>query len=141
MFDRVIVNPQRGPTDQYVTVTERRAPTDESVRLLQEMEAAVTERVIARYGLQNSMIDAEWIAMKVPQRREVRVLCRVKLREKEFRAERMLDETSLKMERTSSVPTVLLEMLTDALASGLYYHTGVMGFRCLYTVLGGKTNG
>lgn len=43
MFDRYLVQ----PTGQsvYKTVTERRAPTDESVKLLREMEAAAKSEV------------------------------------------------------------------------------------------------
>jgi hypothetical protein len=41
MFDRTTI--QAGPS--YTTVTENRAPTDQSVRLLREMEAKAREQV------------------------------------------------------------------------------------------------
>lgn len=46
MFDRTIFMPGRTRTE-YVTTTEKRAPTDESVRLLREMEAKAREQVDA----------------------------------------------------------------------------------------------
>ena len=51
MFDRTIILPR--PHTEYVTrnvnVTEHRAPTDESVRLLSEMEGTARKRIIERY--------------------------------------------------------------------------------------------
>lgn len=46
MFDRITVAPQRGTTYVNKTVIEKRAPTDDSVKLLREMEAAAREQVL-----------------------------------------------------------------------------------------------
>jgi hypothetical protein len=45
MFDSYVI--KRGPEHTSVSVTEKRAPTDESVRLLREMEQAVENRMLA----------------------------------------------------------------------------------------------
>ena len=45
MFDRTTIN-QGAPYHQSIEVTENRAPTDESVRLLREMESAAKREVI-----------------------------------------------------------------------------------------------
>lgn len=42
------------------TVHEHKAPTDESVRLLREMEAAAEKRVFERGHVQNSELDVRW---------------------------------------------------------------------------------
>lgn len=49
MFNKTYIN--RGSTHSHITanVTETRAPTDESVRLLSEMERAAEEKLVARY--------------------------------------------------------------------------------------------
>lgn len=44
MFDRTTI--QSGPSYQYSTITEKRAPTDESVRLLREMESQAKAQVL-----------------------------------------------------------------------------------------------
>lgn len=49
MFDTTIVRPtQYIPTSVSVDVQEKRAPTDESVRLLREMEQATLDSIIKR---------------------------------------------------------------------------------------------
>jgi hypothetical protein len=55
MFDRITL----GTPDVHVysTVTEKRAPTDESVRLLREMEAKSREQVQQSIRLDNTAID------------------------------------------------------------------------------------
>lgn len=52
MFDRYYT--QNGPSSMSVSVTEKRAPTDESVRLLREMEAAARKDVTNRLVLDNN---------------------------------------------------------------------------------------
>lgn len=47
MFDRTVIN--KGDTHTYVT--EKRAPTDESIRLLREMENKAKEEVIKSISL------------------------------------------------------------------------------------------
>jgi hypothetical protein len=60
MFDTIKV----GGGTQYVhsSVTEKRAPTDESVRLLAEMEAAAEKRVIERGNSKcpNTNLEIRW---------------------------------------------------------------------------------
>lgn len=46
MFDRTYITPAARAGSQYVTVTEKRAPTDESVRLLKEMEGEARNKLI-----------------------------------------------------------------------------------------------
>lgn len=55
MFDRHIHQTHR--VHETTTVHEHRAPTDESVRLLREMEKAASEKVLQSIRLENSLID------------------------------------------------------------------------------------
>lgn len=50
MFNRTVIN--GGPS--RVDVFERRAPTDESVRLLREMEASAREEVVESYRMEGN---------------------------------------------------------------------------------------
>lgn len=56
MFDRYVL----GPSSMSVTVRseEKRAPTDESVRLLREMEAAARSKVVEAMRLPNTSVEA-----------------------------------------------------------------------------------
>jgi hypothetical protein len=56
IFDRSI----KFPGKIEITATEKRAPTDESVRLLQEMEEAALKRLVQRSVLRDNRLSAEW---------------------------------------------------------------------------------
>lgn len=60
MLDKTYVSLGGGSSHHYNTteITERRAPTDESVRLLQEMEEKAKERISDKFTISNSQIDA-----------------------------------------------------------------------------------
>lgn len=45
--------------NKYVNIEEKRAPTDESVRLLKEMEAEARAKIIDSFNLQNNLIDGK----------------------------------------------------------------------------------
>jgi hypothetical protein len=45
MFDKQYIQQPKAP-DQHVTITEKRAPTDESVRLLSEFETAAKNKIL-----------------------------------------------------------------------------------------------
>lgn len=55
MFDRHFHTTQRG--SEFVTVHEHRAPTDESVRLLKDMEQKARDKVIQSVRVVDSPID------------------------------------------------------------------------------------
>jgi hypothetical protein len=50
----------------YLSVTEKRAPTDESVRLLKEFEQAAKDKVINAQQLDNNLISATLWQMQDP---------------------------------------------------------------------------
>ncbi len=60
MFDRfkLIKSPESVHHTHKTEVVEKRAPTDEAVRLLQEMEAAARQRIIATIPIKDTLIDA-----------------------------------------------------------------------------------
>jgi hypothetical protein len=57
MFDRYIHGDVSGPSHVTQTVHEHRAPTDESVRLLREMEQKARDQVVQAIRLEDSPID------------------------------------------------------------------------------------
>lgn len=64
MFDtiRTLHSHQRGPSSIYVT--EKRAPTDESVRLLKEMEQKARDKVVASIELDSNLVKGRVYVMK-----------------------------------------------------------------------------
>lgn len=56
MFDKTYI--QRGPSSVSVSVEERRAPTDESVRLLREMEGKAREQVEQSLRIESCGVEA-----------------------------------------------------------------------------------
>ncbi|MFZ2287596.1 MAG: hypothetical protein WAV93_11475 [Bacteroidales bacterium] len=56
MFDKTTIYP--GPTNSSVTVHEHRAPTDESIRLLRELEQKANENVLKSTRVDNNSFTA-----------------------------------------------------------------------------------
>lgn len=61
MFDKTIVFPTKVYDSGYtpVTVTEKRAPTDESVRLLKEMEEKAREKIIDSFAVKDTHFECK----------------------------------------------------------------------------------
>ena len=66
MFDKTIVFPTKVYGNSYtpVTVTEKRAPTDESVRLLKEMEEKAREKIIDSLTVRDTNFECKIIQEK-----------------------------------------------------------------------------
>ena len=73
MFDRTYV--QRGPSHVSVSVEEKRAPTDESVRLLREMEAKAMQNVVESLRLTSA--DVEAVAHRYDSHMDVRSFIKI----------------------------------------------------------------
>lgn len=65
MFDVIHRGPHSIRTTVEKTVHEHRAPTDESLRILMELEAAALERVVARGDLGN-LLKGTWTVIDNP---------------------------------------------------------------------------
>lgn len=73
------------PYEKTVTITEHRAPTDESVKILAELEKAAAERVIARVPLESAWFKAEVMFCSDMERNQLVATARVRINEKEIR--------------------------------------------------------
>jgi hypothetical protein len=67
------------PSRVNVTTTEHRAPTDDSVRLLTEMEEKVLKRILSRHTLQDNTFNAEWYIIQHNHIDDMELVCRFKL--------------------------------------------------------------
>jgi len=87
MFDRTIIHtPTRTEyVDRNITVNEHRAPTDQSVKLLSEMEKAAEDKLICRGEIRNNILSAQWSVFQdiASGMMDYKVAVRIKLNEKE----------------------------------------------------------
>lgn len=59
MFDKTYITPQSGHSNVNVSVKEIRAPTDDSMRLLREIEEAVQKKIVASMQLDSNFFKAQ----------------------------------------------------------------------------------
>lgn len=121
MFDTHIH--KRGP--QYVSVNtqEHRAPTDESVRLLAEMQKAALESIIARGHLQSNELNVDWVVHQDNWSRECTAICRFDLNGKEVRLKVPIKESDLRIDPTRvahAVRDAVLKELATVIAYQLF---------------------
>lgn len=66
MFNRtVVVHPmERRPEKTEITVTERRAPTDDSVRLYKEIREQVIQELLEAYRTEDNTVNIAWIVLQ-----------------------------------------------------------------------------
>ncbi len=57
MFNKYVYENRHSSVNARVDVTEKRAPTDESVRLLREMEAAAREQIVATTVVRDTVFE------------------------------------------------------------------------------------
>lgn len=92
MFD--IINPKKEyiPYDKTVTVNERRAPTDESIRLLNEMQEKVIANVLQKINVSNNIFSGSIVIWK-DQRKpfSMQYTLKFKLNEEEYSITKEMD--------------------------------------------------
>lgn len=93
MFNKTFVFPQTrteyAPYEK--TVTEHRAPTDKSVKLLREMEKAAEDKLISITRLDNNELKATWHVFDDHLSWGMKAVCRFELNGKEHRIDLSLD--------------------------------------------------
>jgi hypothetical protein len=82
MFDTIRIG---GDSHHRHEITERKAPTDESVRLLREMEAAAEKNVLCRGKLESNILqDIKWVVVHQPYEDKILGMVRFSLNGREF---------------------------------------------------------
>jgi hypothetical protein len=102
------------------TIHEHRAPTDESVKLLSEMERKMLERILARHSLQENAFNAEWVVITAPAGMgDCKVVCRFLLNGNEHTFEKdvcpldaRMNPQSLALQIRDELVKTLSEILT-----------------------------
>ena len=89
MFDTYkSYNSYGGPSK--IDVTEKKAPTDDSVRLLSEFERKAEEKLLSVHKLDNNFFKSSWFVMQDYMNDGVRVVCKYLWNGKEGEFEFML---------------------------------------------------
>jgi hypothetical protein len=82
MFDTH--NYRTGDSYSRVDITEKRAPTDESIRLLHEMQQKALQDVLAHVKIDNNEFKASWWLMRDDYSDYQYVYCKFKLNSKDY---------------------------------------------------------
>lgn len=115
MFDRYILT--AGPSHVSVVVTEKRAPTDESVRLLKEFEAKAEKKLLSSIRLDGCPFDCVMHVMQDTHDLDTKVLVRYRIGGGEERTVR--HEFKERMESVSDRRDRLVRELRDVLAQDI----------------------
>lgn len=92
MFDKHLhVNNRAGTSYHHVSINENRAPTDESVRLLREMEAEARDAIFYSAKLENSHIKAAFNAARDPRTMTDWLYMTIKINGNTHKAKRKID--------------------------------------------------
>lgn len=79
MFDQIHIRPGSSHSTHESQIHEHRAPTDESVRLLSEMERAAEKKLISVTRLESNTLHATWHLFEDMFNRQLRAECRLDL--------------------------------------------------------------
>lgn len=113
MFDRYELRP--GGATHYHTITENRAPTDESVRLLKEMETAARDKVQASIRVENCPVDCvlnAWEDWQSAGDRHFAIKCRINGKDLNLKHVQRWTELS----DTQAIADALVKMVSEAIA-------------------------
>ncbi len=111
MFDRTVISMPSSPSMARVVVHEHKAPTDASVKLLTEMEAAARDRLLASYELANNHFEATIHVFSDDLSAQRRVTCLYKMNGTRFRTEFTVKEYDVDPE--TLLPRIHAELAAD----------------------------
>ena len=85
MFDTYQVGPRSVSHHHDTNITEKRAPTDESVRLLREMEKAAEDSILERGRSENNDLHYRWHILQNPGFDDLKLVAQFTLNGKDHR--------------------------------------------------------
>jgi hypothetical protein len=115
MFD--YYNVGVGPSS--MTVTEQRAPTDESVKLLREMEAAALQGILKTVDVKNNVVEGKVVFMRHSPLQDVKLIAVFKLNGKQFTCKSTCSEIDFLVKSERLAGEALVEGLTYAIMGEL----------------------
>src|SRR4051812_19914415 len=101
MFDQFHTHVRQGP--EHIDVREFRAPTDDSIRIVEEMREKLAESWIRSYRLQNNVFNGSWDAFYDNFGRTFRFLGKFKINGVDHETNFSVDAFDLKAESNKMV--------------------------------------
>ena len=138
MFDKYFVREGASYSTSNVKVEEKRAPTDESIRLLKEMEEEVRNNIVESIVIDDNYVNGSITLFDIdPFMRHYRCVVSFKLNGREYLIEKTLERVAFDIEGHSIMLRTLYEAVADEIARqmliagvGEYVtRTGGKGFR------------
>ena len=74
----------------FTTITEKRAPTDESIRLLNEMQSKSLDNLISRISITNNIVNAEVLLFRIDGGDFMQVFC-FKINGQEYKIKKIMN--------------------------------------------------
>lgn len=128
MFDRIIHNPvQTEYVTKTVNVTENRAPTDESVRLLKELEEKALEKFIGRVIVNDNTVNFQLHTFRDHYNCDIKYCLGLKINGKEITKQFSINEWDLQKGKDYIVETIF-KNLSEAIAFELLYSMNPVDF-------------
>jgi hypothetical protein len=117
MFNKTVVFPTKPYGNSYtpVTVTEKRAPTDDSVRLLKEMEEKALEKIVNSISIRDCQVDCQILVEKSYINQSNHYMIVYSMNGKKGKVQLMIHEYELEDGRE----TIVAERLRDLLAKDI----------------------
>lgn len=108
------------PTSSYHSVVEKRAPTDESVRLLKEFEQVAKDKVINSQHLDNNLITATLWQMQDPLSWKDNYKILVKINGKTMTVDVNVDHDKSRDEKADAIYNALAKNIASNLMNQIY---------------------
>lgn len=120
MFDKYFIREGASHSTSNVKVEEKRAPTDESVRLLREMEEKACNNITNAIVIEDNVVNGSVMVFDIdPFDRHYRFVASFQLNGKDFRVEESINETVLGAEGEMIMINFLYKAVADELARQL----------------------
>lgn len=103
----------------HVSVSEQRAPTDDSVRLLREMEEAALQSVLKTMEVKNNLFEGKVIFMRHTPLAEVKLIALFKLNGQLLTARSTMDEAEYFMHGEARASELIVESVATAIMGEL----------------------
>lgn len=100
-------------------VHEHRAATDESVRLLHELEKEAANKVLSVNQIQNNFLKAHWTVIDDPIKMELTAVCRFAINGKEIRFETVIERPFHSQNAARKVIRGVIDRLSEELVRQL----------------------
>jgi len=131
MFD--IYNTHRSFPNTYVNTTEKRAPTDDSIRLAKEYQEKAKDNLIAQYELENNILKAKWWVFENPSDWNFKFHCKFMLNDKDYSFDFIVNRYDFKNDKDDihkQVYKKILERVSVVLTTELVYKDDVREIFC-----------